>query len=148
MATAAEKAKQLNAFSLLLNRAVERGVNRAMVGAQRLSALKYSVYLGAGVPANAPPGPLGRRSGALSRTIKPIKAKVSGRLVTGGLQAGGSGVAYARIHELGGITGRATARFYMPARPYLRPAVEESLPEVRKAIIDEIERLETKLKLR
>jgi hypothetical protein len=148
VATAAEKAKQLGAFRVLLERAIERGVNRAMIGASRVSVMKYMVFLAKGVDANAPPGPLGRRSGALSRTVKPVKAKVTGRIVTGGIQAGGSGVAYARIHELGGITGATTARFYLDARPYLRPAVEESLPAIRTEILVEIAKLEKSLGLR
>ena len=56
----------------------------------------------------------------------------------------GTDVPYARIHEMGGairkqgfraalnrITGRKGGRYYLKARPFLRPAVEEALPETR-----------------
>jgi hypothetical protein len=147
VATAAEKAKQLRAFALLLNRAIERGVNLAMVKVQR-EVVMGMPYLPPEAPAYAPPGPLARRSGALSRTVKPVKARVTGRLVTGGIQAGGSGIAYARIHELGGITGAVKARFYLSARPYLRPVVEKNLPEIEKSMIEQVILLEQKLGLR
>jgi phage gpG-like protein len=80
--------------------------------------------------------------------VKPVKARVTGRLVTGGIQAGGSGIAYARIHELGGITGAVKRRFYLNARPYLRPVVEKNLPEIERSMIEQVILLEQKLGLR
>lgn len=61
------------------------------------------------------------------------------------------GVVYAKIHEFGGIvTAKAkpylafqvdgqwvfTKKVVMPARPYLRPAVDNNLPAIRQAIVD------------
>jgi HK97 gp10 family phage protein len=63
------------------------------------------------------------------------------------------GVVYAAIHEFGGMivakTAKAlrfqidgkwifTKKVMMPARPYLRPAVDEHLDEIRNAIADTI----------
>lgn len=48
-------------------------------------------------------------------------------------------VPYARIHEFGGVIRTRRARIQMPARPYLRPSVEEflrdSLPQLVKRAI-------------
>jgi len=49
----------------------------------------------------------------------------------------GSNVVYARIHELGGVTGRHHATT-IPARPYLRPSAEEQIPEIRDVLGREI----------
>ncbi len=62
------------------------------------------------------------------------------------------GVVYAKIHEFGGVIqarGKKTLTFIgddgkrvfvkkvvMPARPYLRPAVDEHIPEIKEAIGD------------
>lgn len=45
----------------------------------------------------------------------------------------GSNVIYARIHELGGRAGRGH-RTIIPARPYLKPAMEEKREEILKLI--------------
>lgn len=42
---------------------------------------------------------------------------------------------YARIHELSGWAGRDHASF-LPQRPYVRPASEETAPRARQAFID------------
>jgi phage gpG-like protein len=51
----------------------------------------------------------------------------------GHVQVGGT-TAYARIQELGGITGRGHATT-LPARPYLRPALESTRVEAREAAL-------------
>jgi phage gpG-like protein len=43
----------------------------------------------------------------------------------------GTGVVYARIHELGGIAGHGS---HIPARPYLRPAVDEHMGQIEDAV--------------
>jgi phage gpG-like protein len=86
---------------------------------------------------------LRRRSGALSRSVG-SDVDSRGGLVTGELYAGGRGVHYARIHELGGTiegapwlvfqlsdgTWRKVRRVKIPARPYLRPAMEDALRDL------------------
>lgn len=68
------------------------------------------------------------------------------------IQAGVFGVVYAKIHEFGGIIKpiKAKALFFidsdgywntvkvvhMPARPYLRPALDNHMGEIKQAIID------------
>ena len=54
----------------------------------------------------------------------------------------GTNVVYARIHELGGIIkgafGIANMIVHMPARPYLRPAMDENEPDIIKAVMTEL----------
>jgi phage gpG-like protein len=68
----------------------------------------------------------------------------------------GTNVVYARIHELGGIIKPVFARMlhwvtesgehifakvvHIPARPYLRPAIDEHMNEIREAVSYEIRR--------
>ena len=81
---------------------------------------------------------LERNTGKLYRTIR-ASVRASRRGVTGTLRAGSSKVLYARIHELGGtIEGNPRLKFktdrgwvsprrvQIPARPYLRPAIDEA----------------------
>lgn len=72
-------------------------------------------------PAPSPRGtPPARRSGALERSVKARPA-----LQTGPARWEAhtySGIAYARIHEVGGWTGRGHAT-YLPPRPYVAPTV-------------------------
>jgi phage gpG-like protein len=48
----------------------------------------------------------------------------------------GADTPYARIHEMGGETGRAGGRFIMKKRPYLAPAVEKEYPGFANRIKD------------
>lgn len=54
----------------------------------------------------------------------------------------GTNMVYARIHELGGIIkgafGLEGMIVHMPARPYLRPALDENEPDIVKAVETEI----------
>ena len=54
----------------------------------------------------------------------------------------GTNVIYARIHELGGIIkgafGNPDTIVHMPARPYLRPAMDENEDDIVKAVETEI----------
>lgn len=67
------------------------------------------------------------------------------------IQAGVFGVVYAKIHEFGGIISARnkpylafqidgkwifTKKVHMPARPYLRPALDNHMEEIKQAIID------------
>lgn len=101
--------------------------------------------------------PLNRRSGALSSTVHPIATTLPGRVSAGA--GAGAGVPYAAIHELGGLIPahqvvvrnalalsiklpsgvifRHSANIpdvHMPARSYMRSALEEKAPEGIAAI--------------
>ena len=60
----------------------------------------------------------------------------------------GTNVIYARIHELGGIImgafGIPGLAVHMPARPYLRPAMDENEPDIKRAVFAELWRHLTK----
>jgi phage gpG-like protein len=43
----------------------------------------------------------------------------------------GPAAVYGRIHELGGIAGHGS---HIPARPYLRPAVDEHMGQIEDAV--------------
>tara|TARA_R100000655_G_scaffold5665_1_gene17168 strand:- start:111 stop:563 length:453 start_codon:yes stop_codon:yes gene_type:complete len=86
---------------------------------------------------------LNRRSGALLRTLR-VDVSARNNQVRGQLQAGGQGVRYARIHEIGGvIQGRPWLVFQLPdggwrkvrsvtipRRPYLEPALEDAMADL------------------
>ncbi len=49
-------------------------------------------------------------------------------------------VPYANIHEYGGTAGRSNARFTMPARPYIAPAMAEFADEELNDLADRVVR--------
>jgi HK97 gp10 family phage protein len=76
---------------------------------------------------SAPGEPPSLVTGNLRRSIK-----VTGpTLITSSTWMGqvGPTAVYGRIQELGGVTGRGGATT-LPARPYMRPALEEVMPEI------------------
>lgn len=69
----------------------------------------------------SPPGsPPSRVSGALARSVRARTPFAIGRAKWEAHTA--SGIAYARIHEVGGWTGRNHAS-YLPPRPYVAPTL-------------------------
>ena len=93
-----------------------------------------------GSPPSSPGSPPAVRTGHLRRSITSdwtdkkipstgVKAPTSKYPVISGVI--GSNLAYARIHELGGQTGRNHS-VKLPARPYLRPALERAKPAVKR----------------
>ena len=94
---------------------------------------------------------LNRRSGRLARSIKTEIKKRAGK-IEATLTAGGDGVRYARIHEVGGIVQgspwlvfqladggwRKVQRVRIPARPYLGPAMDEALRSFKSDLDDEV----------
>lgn len=80
---------------------------------------------------------LARRSGTLSRsTIASADSGMSPASPEGATvitATWGSAVPYARIHEKGGYAGRGH-KAYIPPRPYLAPALNESRPELIASI--------------
>lgn len=135
----------------LILEGLENGMNFAL----KLSTTKFMVGSSGGSrdlfrdPPNPPPGPLKIRSGNLRRTVKVIKPKKKGNNFISGLKSGSK---YAAIHEFGGSTpphtiiavnadtlmfvGREGGLVFresvnhpgsrIPARPFLKPAVEEA----------------------
>lgn len=67
--------------------------------------------------------------------------------------AGVFGVVYAKVHEFGGVIvprnkpylvfqvdgeWRMTKSVHIPARPYMRPALDNHMPEIKQAVIDNL----------
>lgn len=117
------------------------GMKKAMFLAEREAKLNLSGRV------------LHRRTGRLRNSIL-TRVTQSTHSVTGEI---GSNVVYARIHELGGVITPKKAKalkFYIPgvgwrtsqkvtipSRPYLRPALMDSLPEIRVLIAEEVRKL-------
>ncbi|WP_326829679.1 hypothetical protein OIE13_05955 [Streptosporangium sp. NBC_01810] len=76
--------------------------------------------LSRGPAPSAPGSPPARRSGALRRSVEARPAFQTGPARWEARTY--SGIAYARIHEVGGWTGRNHAS-YLPPRPYVAPTV-------------------------
>jgi len=82
------------------------------------------LYEGLGGLVDPPGGRPRRRTGALRRSIRVKNDRENLRSVVG------SGLVYARIHEVGGfiLNGFGKGRkIYIPARPYLRAALNENI---------------------
>lgn len=79
------------------------------------------------------------RTGALVNSLITEKGKKSKTRAESNI---GTNIIYARIHELGGIIkgafGIAGMIVHMPARPYLRPAMDENESDIRGAVEAEI----------
>ena len=78
------------------------------------------------------------RTGALVNSIITERGKRSKTRAEANI---GTNLVYARIHELGGIIKNAFGRgiiVHMPARPYLRPAMDENEGDIRKAVETEL----------
>ncbi len=73
------------------------------------------------------PNVLTNRTGNLSASIRPIPPRVSKNVYRTGLMAGNSSVRYAG-HEFGFPSRN------IPPRPYMRPAIELSLPQVENQV--------------
>jgi phage gpG-like protein len=123
-----------------------------------LKSSKNEYFLsGGGAPAS---DRLTSRSGRLRNSVRVIEPYASGREFVGGLRAGGAGIPYAGIHEHGGVTrahvivpkkgdflswedNGGVRRFArrvrhpgsrIPARPYLYPALDKSLPQISRQV--------------
>jgi phage gpG-like protein len=71
-------------------------------------------------------------TGALRRSIT---VKVSSEGFAGAKAEIGPTIIYGRIQELGGSTGRNHS-VRLPARPYMRPALEYSMPEMSRVYLE------------
>jgi len=94
-------------------------------------------------------GEIGIKSGRLRRSIR-SQVKQRGSSITGVLF---SNVIYARIHELGGTIRPKISKYLkfkigdrwisarevnIPARPYLRPSIEENVEDIKDLIVSSI----------
>jgi phage gpG-like protein len=128
-----------------------------------LKSSKNEYFLSGGGAVNAEK--LTSRSGRLRNSVRVIEPYAASNAFIGGIRAGGSGIPYAAIHERGGRTGghdifpkkakvlswvdkTGVRRFAtrvrhpgsnIPARPYLFPALEKSLPQISKQVTVAIE---------
>lgn len=139
MKTAAQAARMIEDYRSAMPVAILRGLRRGLQMAKRLALTRYMQRKdNRGFdPPNPPPGPLAIRQGNLARTVRVGDMRWSGRKVTGTLEAGSGEVLYARIHEMGGLTGRG-GRVLMPARPYLRPALDDPETNIVGFVRDEL----------
>lgn len=95
---------------------------------------------------------LNRKTGALVNSISVSEGKKTNTLAEADI---GTNIIYARIHELGGTISAVTAKalhwidaatgehrvaksVQIPARPYLRPALDENEPDILKAVETEL----------
>jgi len=81
------------------------------------------------------------QKGTLTNSIEAVRGKLRKTFAESNI---GTNVVYARIHELGGIIegafGIPGMIVHMPARPYLRPAIDENENDIEKAVRTEIQR--------
>lgn len=137
-----QAARALRSFRSGMPIAVLRGLRKGMPIARKLAITKYmerkdnrgSTF----DPPNPPPGPLGIRQGNLVRTVRIGDMRFTGKRIIASLAAGSESVLYAGIHERGGIIAVKGRSFIMPARPYLRPAVDEATPQIVLIVSKEV----------
>lgn len=184
--TPAQAARILKQFDKRAPDVVRAGLLAGLNYARKLSGTRYMQGLGRGrnaKPANAPPGPIGIRSGDLRRSLK----LVGPERVRGGWRGGlSANTAYAAIQERGGRTrphvimprnaavlawqSGSKIRFRksdgkamkagkimtfakrvnhpgskIPARPYLRPALQEAVPVIQSLVDANIQNLANRL---
>jgi phage gpG-like protein len=138
-------------FEKDFDKAVLAGLGKGMKSVLKISSTKF-FQGGQGAP-NPPPGPLKIRSGRLRRGTQIIPPKRGpGDTWVSGLT---NSIHYARIHEKGGRivarrakflsfqlwdgTWRSVKSVFIPARPFLQPAVEEGQELVIKFVLVELQ---------
>jgi len=118
-------------------------VRNAVTGRMLMDAAKAGGFVVEGhAKINASKGGtehLNIRTGALVNSITVDEGKQTKTRAEVGI---GTNIIYARIHELGGMIkkafGIAGITVHMPARPYLRPALDENENDIRGAVEAEI----------
>lgn len=156
---------RMGRMSPVISAGILGGMRAGLLLAQKKSKREHFV---GGIGASHP-RILTSRSGKLRNSVKVIEPYASGDLYVGGLKAGGPRVPYAAIHEHGGTTHprvtwkmrmfafhkyretgnemwlaisrtkKKTLTVKIPARPYLFPALEKSLPQISKQIAVAVE---------
>lgn len=129
-----------------IDKAVLEGCRRGSRYAQKLAITKYMEGAAKGAksgrdrltnPPNPPPGPLKKRSGDLARAVDIVEPKLLGDTVLVGLKVDLAKAPYGRIHEKGGYAGRGRS-VRIPARPYLRPALNDSVHVIQSMIAERL----------
>ena len=165
--TPAQAQAYLDSIDRQIARVVIDAFNQGLLVSLRRSVTAYMQGGGSKAPPNPPPGPLRIRSGRLRRGVRVVPAQqVAKDVFKGGLGVNLGEVPYARIHELGGKTSaheivprnKKALRFFVggqavfskrvhhpgsliPARPFLRPAVRDTIPDIRARIDAALSRL-------
>jgi hypothetical protein len=167
VATPKQARAALLAFKAGLPVAILRGLRKGLPIAVRYATKKYMQRkdnrhpISSFDPPNPEPGPLGIRQGNLARTVKVGEMRFTGKKIIGSITAGNEDVRYARIHEFGGeimaVNGPYLAfpmaapgggyfivkkpKVFIPARPFLTPAVEDAMPEIIERVQKEMVKL-------
>lgn len=161
-----EAARAMQAFKKGIPVAVLRGLRKGMPLAVRAAKTEYMERkdnrhpIKVFDPPNPPPGPLGIRQGNLARTVRVGEMRYTGGRVIASLAAGSAAVPYAKVHEFGmtikakngpnlifpvGFPGGfAIARVpsvTIPARPFLRPALDDTTPQIIEHVQKELQTL-------
>lgn len=116
---------------------VDDGLALIQQGAQR--NLTYFTHPPGTPTPSAPGDPPALISGALRRSIKVRRTKRGPGVYEGRV---GPTIVYGRIQELGGRLGQNPRHGmwrspgFLPPRPYLRPAVFNAAPKIRKLLVD------------
>ena len=113
--------RQLNLFPERFESNLKKGIRSAMYFAEDKAKQGFAE----GGAVRPPPGPLVSRSGHLRRSIRSGMEDQKGWI-------GSIGVIYAGVHEFG------STKRNIPARPFLKPAIEDNRNEISEIILDEI----------
>jgi phage gpG-like protein len=167
VATPRQAREALLAFKKGVPIAVLRGLRKGMPIAVRIATRNYMERkdnrhpFQSNDPPNFPPGPLGIRQGNLVRTVKVGDLRFTGSKVIASIKAGNADVRYAGIHEFGGeILAKngpylvfpmaapgggyfivKKPKVLIPARPFLRPAMEDATPQIVEIVQKELLKL-------
>jgi len=130
--------KMLRKMPDLIVPALRKGTEEAMILAEREAKLNLSGKI------------LNRRTGRIRNSIT-HKVGIQGDKVVGKI---GTNVVYGRIHELGGeiyprkakalkfnipgVGWRTAKKVVMPARPYLRPALEDNMSDIARILANRV----------
>jgi len=120
--------------------ALAKGMRQAMIMAEGTARGEY-------LSGRALKRRTGRLRGSITHDVRISGDKVTGRI--------GSRVIYARIHELGGeivprqakalrfhipgVGWRTAKRVRIPARPFLRPSIEDNLDDITRVLAKRVE---------
>ena len=132
----------------MMARALSQGVADAIEGAAKTSA----VYLEGRIKRRLSGEVLRYRSGALRRSVRvEVGPHPDGIAITASAGGGPERVAYAAIHETGGVVTPRTAKYLavpflggirfvkqvtIPQRPYMRPSAEEAVKVFQRSLRD------------
>ena len=102
---------------------LEIAVDRAVKNAERISKQQYL--------SGPRPSKLGVVTGRLRASVRGTMISATSKVIQGVLSAGP--LPYAAIHEFGGKAGRGR-KVTIPPRPYLRPALEAVMDDLKREL--------------